>query len=52
MNRLLILCLLLPMTFASALPQSATRPTALDRYVAQKDSVYGWSWSLRSKAQA
>jgi PhoPQ-activated pathogenicity-related protein len=25
-----------------AAAQSATRPTALDRYVAQKDAVYGW----------
>lgn len=36
-----LLCLLLTLAAAVA-PQSAVKQTALDRYIAQRDSVYGW----------
>ncbi len=42
MKRLWFVLLILLLASDAALPQSATRPTALDRYVAQKDAVYGW----------
>lgn len=36
-----LLCILFSLTFA-ALAQAKVEQTALDRYIAQKDSVYGW----------
>ena len=37
-------CLLAsPVVVAAAPKPTATGPTALDRYVAKKDSVYGWT---------
>ncbi len=42
MKQLWFFLLILLLASDVALPQAATRPTALDRYVAQKDAVYGW----------
>jgi hypothetical protein len=54
MNRklhVLLLCVAVLLCAQTLFAQTATKATALDRYIAQKDPVYGWKLVNTIKGQ-